>query len=234
MFLRCVLASLLLLLSLSSGAGAAESNQSLTEYIVVNLPQILQNQVSLNLVDTRTSQVITRLSDGAVITQAYGTDLNVVVEVPPELEDRIGSIHFDLDSAVQQYSHTENKAPYALCGNNAFDYKPCPIKILSYGNHVVDVSTYSKPGRGGSLVAPTVSIQFTLEPASGTGKNQTKTLSSSMPVAAPSSTSAPIPVPVSFTAATDTPTAVPAPIIDTPSQELTSMHCLDELRPLCY
>jgi hypothetical protein len=101
------------------------------------------------------------IPDGATIDMAAtGTTLSVRADTVPAV---VGSVAFT-DLA---YSHTEENAPYMLCGDDSMgDVHDCGMQP---GTHVITATIYSWAHLGGTA-GPTSAVRFTLiDSSSGAG-----------------------------------------------------------------
>jgi hypothetical protein len=71
----------------------------------------------------------------------------------------VGSVEFILDA---NYTHTEDMAPYTLCGDNgAGTITPCPQ--LAAGQHTLTATEFTQANLGGTTEG-TASVDFTITP----------------------------------------------------------------------
>lgn len=74
----------------------------------------------------------------------------------------IGSIFFSLDGT---YTHTENTAPYSMCGDQVTSATECS-QLKAVGNHTLTVSAYGGADKTGSLLN-TMTVNFTVSSSKG-------------------------------------------------------------------
>jgi hypothetical protein len=117
--------------------------------------------LGLRLVRASTLQPIAGfdpLADGAVIPLASvpASDLSIVAIT----SSNAVTVSFDLDAGL--YAHTENNAPYTMCGDNTSTATAC-VNLNGAGTHTLTVTAYQprEGGVGGVLGALTRS--FTLK-----------------------------------------------------------------------
>lgn len=96
------------------------------------------------------------MPDGVTIDESkVGTTLSIRAD--PKAMMGVGSVHFTLDG---MYTHTENSAPYTLCGDDGKGtVNPCPLG--GDGAHWVTATIYSEPDLGG-VEGASVELHYTI------------------------------------------------------------------------
>ena len=115
------------------------------------------------LIDTS----ITTVVDGSPVTGydpiAQGAIINLAVtgsalSIRANTGTVVGSVGFALDAT---YTHTEDYAPYTLCGDNGAGVITSCASILTVGKHTLTATPYSLPDLGGTPGTP-MTLDFTI------------------------------------------------------------------------
>ena len=130
----------------------APVNVTQTQYF--SIPVVL----NFTLIDTTTNLAIPAcdpIKPGTSISLATlpHTTLSVRANVNP---DPVGSVLFSSD--LLSATHTENTAPYSLCGDNAGIYNNC---LINLGKHTVTATPYPSAALGG-IPGASNTITFTI------------------------------------------------------------------------
>ena len=94
------------------------------------------------------------IAEGSTINQlTAGTALSIRANVGPT---GVGSVAFALDAT---YTHTENTAPYVLCGDDGAGTITSCANVLTVGKHTLTATPYSAASLGGTPGTP-ASVDF--------------------------------------------------------------------------
>ena len=118
------------------------------------------------LVDTDTHAAVSGfdpIADGATISLA-AVGKNLAIRALSA--GTPGSVVFALDAG---YAHTENAAPYSLCGDDGGDFAQLPCTNLGVGAHALSATAYSGTNGSGTALG-SISVHFTIV-ASGSGSS---------------------------------------------------------------
>ena len=132
----------------SDHASAAYDNASFTPYTPGSKAPVVDDKVSIFLINADTDQVIGQIEDGATIdSAAIGTNSFSILVQPKDQSAK--SVVFDLDGPYD-HKQVENVAPYALFGDSGSNYWG---RTLSAGDYDVEVDVFSDVRGGGSKLA---------------------------------------------------------------------------------
>jgi len=96
------------------------------------------------------------IAEGATINLAVtGSALSIRANTIPAV---VGSVAFALDAT---YTHTEETAPYTLCGDNGAGTVTSCASILTVGQHTLTATPYSLPDLGGTPGTP-ITLDFSI------------------------------------------------------------------------
>ena len=139
----------------SEDSSAAAPEQTSAQLVISNAAASALS--GLELVQASNAQPVSGydpILNAASIYLASLPTQKISIYAIPASSAKIGSIFFSLDGG--SYSHIENFAPYALCGDNT----ACP-QIIKPGSHSLTATAYSAAAKGGSVIG-TISISFSV------------------------------------------------------------------------
>ncbi len=123
-----------------------------------------ESVTSFSLVAASNRASLSTLANGAVVNLGdFGNQsLSIQADTNP---GTVGSVSFDLDNGA--YTHTENIAPYALCGKTGSGDYGCS-QLQTTGSHTLTATAYSGSNLSGTKEG-SYSVSFTITAGSGGG-----------------------------------------------------------------
>jgi hypothetical protein len=126
---------------------------------------------NFTLIDTNVTNIVQGspvagydpIAESSTINLAVvGTTLSIRANTVPAT---VGSVAFALDA---NYTHTENAAPYMLCGDNRAGTVTSCANVLTVGKHTLTATPYSAASLGGTAGNP-ATLDFVIVDAADAG-----------------------------------------------------------------
>lgn len=120
-----------------------------------------QQIISFSLINANTNAQLMELTDGVVVDlaalgMAAGSQ---ALNIEAETTGTIGSVQFGFDT--DPLWRTENKAPFAMCGDKQGVLHVCAVSTLNVGAHTVTATAF-EGGQGSGTAGPTKQVSFTI------------------------------------------------------------------------